>query len=106
MNITTTYKLLSINNNEGNLDVDINFSMDSAISNYDVIAKGHGKGIMVYDMNTQFLSKYETENFMEMTVKTEKINLELTSKISYIQTVTASKNHKKNQHKLISWPNN
>lgn len=95
MNITTTYKLLSINNNKGNLDVDINFSMDSAISNYDVIAKGHGKGIMVYDMNTQFLSKYETENVMEMTVKTEKINLELTSKIGYIQTVTASKNHKK-----------
>jgi hypothetical protein len=94
MLITTTYKLLSITNNKGNLDVDITFSMDSNISKYNVKASGHGKGLMVYDMETQFISKYETETQMEMLLKTEKIDLEINSKSGYIQTVVVSKNRK------------
>lgn len=91
MLITTTYKLLSITNNKANLDVDLIFTLDSNITKYNIKATGQGKGIIVYDLNTQFISKYETETLMEMFLKADKFDLELNAKSGFIQTVAASK---------------
>lgn len=91
MLVTTTYKLLSIRNNNANLDVIVNYTMESNISKYNITANGQGKGVMIYDIKNDFLNKYETINEIEMLFKTNAFDMIIKTKSSYNQTVEISK---------------
>lgn len=90
MIITTTYTLTGISNSKGNLDVNIKYLMESNYSKFDITATGKGKGIMIYDIEKKFISKYEINNEMEMLFKTEQFNMEVKSNTGFTQNVTIS----------------
>ena len=90
MSITTNYKLISILNNKGNFDVDVIYTLESKITKFDITASGHGNGKLIYDIENNFLDRYQTNNEMEMFFKTDKFDMEIKSKTGFIQTVEVS----------------
>lgn len=81
------YKLNSISNGKANLDVEIIFTMETNLSNYDITANGQGIGIMIYDIQNHFISRYETDTEMNMLLRTEKFDMQIKSKSGYKQKV-------------------
>jgi hypothetical protein len=92
MAITTTYILTGVSANKGYLDVNIVYTMESDIFNYDVRATGSGKGSIIYDIKNSFISRYETINQIEMLFKTKNFDMEIKSTTGFTQTVRISDN--------------
>ena len=91
MTMLTNYKLISIEDNLGNLEVSQNYTMKSKISNNDIVATGSGKGKIVYDIKNNFFLKHQTNGEIEMNVKMNDINVKVKSKNTFMQDVIISK---------------
>lgn len=91
MTMLTNYKLISIEDNLGNLEVSQNYTMKSKISNNDIVATGSGKGKIVYDIKNNFFLKHQTNGEIEMNVKMKDINVKVKSKNTFMQDVIISK---------------
>jgi hypothetical protein len=92
MIIVTNYKLTSISNNIGNFEVIQTYTMKSNISNSDIVAKGSGKGKIIYDIKNNFFLKFQTDGQLEMTMKMKGFNINLVSRNGYDQSVVIKKN--------------
>lgn len=87
ISMNSSFKLISISNGKANLDVVVIFTMETNSSKFEVTANGQGKGIMIYDIKNNFISKYETDTEMNMYFKTEKFDILMKSKSGYKQKV-------------------
>lgn len=91
MNITTTYKLLSIKNNIADFDISQVYTMKTAATKFPMNASGTGKGKLLYDVIQNFNLKYQVDMDMSANLNLEKIELELKLKTGMIQTAQISK---------------
>jgi len=75
-NVATTYTLVSIKGNIANFDVKQDMNMHMNIKGkVDIGFTGAGGGKMVYDISNGFPVSYTTNANMQITVKTDKINV-------------------------------
>lgn len=91
MTITTTYKLLSLQNNVADFDISQVYTMKSNTAKFPINATGTGKGKLRYDVIRNFNLKYQMDMEMSANVKIEKMELDITSKTGFIQTAKISK---------------
>jgi hypothetical protein len=92
MDITTYYKLISINNGIAHFAVTQEYTMKSVITKYQIKATGEGKGTLLYDISNSFYNSYEVKSKMDMTLEAEGFGIELTSSSTYLQTTKISHN--------------
>ena len=91
MTITTTYKLLSIKNNVGDFDVSQICTLKTSTTKFPMNATGTGKGKLLYDTVKNFNLKFQIDMEMLATMKIEKIELEVKSKMEMLQSAKISK---------------
>ncbi len=77
MDITSTYKLLSVKNGLAIFDVKQVYTMKTKIEDLKMSATGSGKGTITYDIANNFFLHHELKNTMTMYMKTEQFNMEL-----------------------------
>jgi hypothetical protein len=91
MNITTTYKLLSISNNVADFDVVQVYTMKTNTTKFPMNATGTGKGKLLYDVINNFNLQNKIDMEMSANILIEKMELNLISKTGFIQTAKISK---------------
>jgi hypothetical protein len=92
--IETTYKLVSVDGNKANFDIMQNISIKTDIKGkLNIALTGSGTGKMVYDISNNFPSTYTSTANVQVSVKTDKINvsgtLNMNGTMNY--TITESK---------------
>ncbi|PBQ33232.1 hypothetical protein CNR22_16100 [Sphingobacteriaceae bacterium] len=92
MIITTTYKLLSVNNGVADFDVVNVYTMKTTITKYTINATGSGKGKLLYDIANNYYVNYQTDTKMDMSMKLDNFNIDLKTKSGFSQTSVISKN--------------
>lgn len=91
MNITTYYKLLSIDKGIGNFDISQTYTVKSALSGFDVTATGNGKGTLAYDIKKEFYSNYKVDLDIVMSMKKDLFTINIKTKTGVAQTIEISK---------------
>lgn len=77
MEITSTYKLLSIKNGMALFDIQQVYSMKTKIEDMKMSAAGNGKGTITYDIANNYIQHHELKYTMNMLMKTDQFNMEL-----------------------------
>lgn len=91
MTITTTYKLISIENNVADFDISQVYTMKTEANKIPMNATGSGKGKLLYDVIQNFNLKYQMDMEMSTNMKIEKMELDIKSKTGFSQTAKISK---------------
>jgi hypothetical protein len=92
MEITTTYKLLSITNGIADFDVSQIYTMKSTITKYIIKATGNGNGKLLYDVSNKYYLKYQINTEMGMNIELDNFAIDLNSKSRFIQTTIITPN--------------
>lgn len=92
MNITTTYKLMSITNRIGNFDIVQSYTLKSNITKYTTKATGFGKGNLQYDIANSSYISYSMYTDFSIDLEHEKFNLNVKSKSEILQTTLITNN--------------
>lgn len=90
MNISTIYKLVSIDNGIANFDISQVYDM--TLDEYTTEGSGTGKGQIKYDMAHSFYSYYQEATEMKLKMKLKDFTLDLSSKSTYTQNISFSSN--------------
>jgi hypothetical protein len=90
MAISTVYKLMSIDNGIANFDITQVYNM--TLDEYTTEGNGSGKGQIKYDIANKFYTYYQETSEMTLKMKMEGFSLDLSSKSSYTQNISFSKN--------------
>lgn len=90
MNITTVYKLISIDGGQANFDITQYYTM--SLDKYITEGGGSGNGHIVFDITHGFYSSYEENADMHLKLKTDDFSLEVQTKNTIKQTIAFSKN--------------
>jgi hypothetical protein len=88
MDVTTSYKLLSISNGIGTFDVIQVYSISTKVNSEDITATGEGKGLLLYDIKNNYYSKYQIEMNMKTHFILNGFTLDGTTKSNLLQTNT------------------
>ena len=93
MNIISIYKLTTIKNDIGYFDVIQKTILKSNVApSYTINATGNGKGTVLYDIKNNFNIENHTESEMKLSFSYEIFSIDMTTKSSFIQTTTITKN--------------
>jgi hypothetical protein len=94
MLITTTYKLIGIQNQTANFDIVQDYTLKIADNDqqFDINASGNGKGKLDYNIPNHFSTQFNLDIELNMGLKRDEFGLNAKSKSSFKQTVQISKN--------------
>ena len=94
MLITTTYKLISIQNQIANFDIFQDYALKISDHNqeFKINASGDGKGKLNYNIPNHFATQFNLDIELNLGLKRDEFGLNAKSKSSFKQTVQINKN--------------
>lgn len=94
MLITTTYKLVNIQNQTANFDIvqDYTLKISDHKQEFNISASGNGKGKLDYNIPNHFATQFNLDIELNFGLKRDEFGLNAKSKSSFKQTVQISKN--------------
>lgn len=94
MLITTTYKLINIQNQIANFDIVQDYVLKIADNDqqFDINASGNGNGKLDYNIPNHFATQFNLDIELNLGLKRDEFGLNAKSKSSFKQTVQISKN--------------
>jgi hypothetical protein len=94
MNINTTYKLLRIESGTAWLDIKQLITFKSLSGSFTVKGGGSGKGSMQYNISNSYISQYDLDMNLSVSVKMENFSLSMDQKTAIAQSSTLSANNR------------
>jgi hypothetical protein len=89
--VTTTYKLVSVTNDQAGFDILQNYAMNQMRMDNSFNGTGGGKGKLTYDVGKSMVSFFEMNSNLEMNKKLENFVFTLKTKSGFVQKIAVSK---------------
>ncbi|WP_264536756.1 DUF6263 family protein [Flavobacterium sp. N1736] len=92
MQITTIYKLISIESQTANFEIVQKYTANISDQKYNIEASGNGNGKLRYDIPNHFANQYILDIDLVFDLKQDAFSLKVNSKSGFNQTVQITKN--------------